>query len=250
MTKQTGLGDQLFIQGVDIGADINSIGSLSTPRATLESTGITKSAFERLYGLTDANGEFVSYFNDAAGQVHPTLKGLPRTDVALMYLRGQGLGNEAFCTVAKQVDYNPQRGDDGSLLFTTSVLGSAYGGDWCDQLTTGKQTHASATNNTAVDLGTGSLAFGFQAYIQVFSLGSGTPTVKLQESSDNGSGDAFTDITGGSFGVVTAGTAARIASTSETLTVERYVRVVTTGTFTDLVFAVGFNRNRALRAVT
>lgn len=250
MAKQSGLGDQLFISGNDIGADINSIGSLSTPRGTLPSTGITKSANERLYGITDGNAEFVSYFNDAAGQVHAALKGLPRTDVHLMYLRGQGLGSEAFCMVGKQVDYNPQRGDDGSLLFTTSALGAAYGADWCDQLTTGKQTDASATNSTSLDLGTGSLAFGFQAYLQVFSLGSGTATVKIQESSDNGSGDAFTDITGGSFTAVTGSTFERIASSSETLTVERYVRVVTTGTFTNLVFAVGFNRNRALRAVT
>ena len=250
MAKQTGLGDQLFIAGVDIGADINSIGNLSTPRNTLPATGITQSANARMFGTTDASGEFVSYFNDAAGQAHPTLKGLPRTDVHLMYLRGTTLGNEAFCCVSKQIDYNPNRGDDGSLLFTTSFQGAAYGADWCDQLTPGKTTHASATNGTSVDLGTGSLAFGFQAYLQVFSLGSGTPTVKLQESSDNGSGDAFTDITGGTFGVVTAGQTTRIASTSETLTDERYVRVVTTGTFTDLVFAVGFNRNRALRAVT
>jgi hypothetical protein len=84
----------------------------------------------------------------------------------------------------------------------------------------------------------------------VFSIGSGTATIKIQESSDDGAGDAFADITGGSFTAVTGRTAERIASSSATLTVERYVRVVTTGVFTNLVFAVGFNRNLAARAVS
>ena len=115
--KQSGLGDQLFISGVDIGADINSIGGLSTPRATLPATGITQSAEARMYGLRDAQAEFTSYFNPAAAQAHPTLKALPRTDVHLMYLRGTALGDESLAMVGKQVDYAPTRGDVGSLLF-------------------------------------------------------------------------------------------------------------------------------------
>lgn len=251
MAKQSGLGDQLYISGRDIGGDINSIGNLSTPRGVLPATGITKSAMERMYGTTDAMGEFVSFFNDATDQEHDALKGLPRTDVHLMYLRGTTRGNEAFATVGKQVNYDATRGDDGSLTFAVQVQGAAYGGDWCRQLTAGKQTDSAAANSASVDLGGGgSKSFGFQAYLQVFSIGSGTATVKIQESSDDGAGDAFADITGGSFTAVTGRTAERIASSSATLTVERYVRVVTTGVFTNLVFAVGFNRNLAARAVS
>lgn len=250
MSKQSGLGDQLFISGYDIGADINTISSLSTPKGMLPGTDITMSGMARIPGKADASGEFVSYFNDATDQEHDALKGLPTADVHLMYLRGAGLGSSGFGVVGKQVNYDAQRPDDGSLLFTTSVQGSAYAGDWGVQLTAGKVTHASAANVTSVDLGTGSVAFGFQAYLQVFSLGSGTATVKIQESSDNGSGDAFADVTGGTFTNVTTRTAERIMSASATLTVERYVRVVTTGTFTNLVFCVLFNRNDGARTVS
>lgn len=246
MAKQTGLGGQLFIAGYDVGGDIASIGSLSTPRTALPSTGITKSANERLYGLTDAQGEFTSYFNDATGQVFDALKGLPTADVHLMYLRGSALGGPAFCTVAKQVGYDPTRGDDGSLTFGTAVMGSAYGGDWGRQLTAGKETDASAGSNTSIDT-TAAASFGFQAYLQVFSIGSGTADIKIEDSADNA---AWADLTDGAFTSVTARTAQRIASSSATATVRRYLRVTTSGVFTNLVFAVVINKNLATRAVS
>ncbi len=249
MAKQSGLGDQLFIGGYDIGADTSAIGGLSTPRATLPGTGITQSGMARLFGTRDGMAEFTTFFNDADDAEHEALRGLPRTDVHLMYLRGATRGNAGIGMVGKQIDYAPTRGDDGSLTFGVSVQANAYGLDWGRQLTAGKQTDASATNSASVDLGTGSLAFGFQAYLQVFSLGSGTPTVKIQTSSDDGGSDAFADLTDGSFGTVSAQTGVRIQSSSATLTVERYVRVVTTGTFTNLAFAVLINRNEGTRAI-
>lgn len=247
--KQSGLGDQLFVEGYDIGADTQSIGGISTPRTVIEMTGITKLAHEREYGKRDGSAEWTSYFNDAADAEHEILKTLPRTNVNVMYLRGQGLGSPAACTLGKQVNYDPTRGEEGDFTFEVNVQSTDYGLDWCEQLTAGKQTDASATNTTGVDFGTGSKSFGFQAYLQVFSIGSGTATVKIQESSDNGVGDTFADVSGGAFAAVTGRTAERIQSVSATLTVERYLRVVTTGTFTNLVFAVAVNRNNALRAI-
>jgi hypothetical protein len=249
MAKETGLGDQLFIGGYDIGADVSTIGSLSTPRETLPATGITKYAHERMFGKRDAMAEFVTYFNKATDQQHLALRGLPRTDTQLMYLHGTTLGNDSFSMTGKQIDYNPTRGDDGSLTFAVSAVGNAFGGDWGKQLTAGKRTDTAATNGTGVDLGTGSLSFGFQAYLQVFSFTGTSVTVKLQESSDNGVGDAWADISGGTFTAATGRTFERIQSVSDTLTVERYVRAVTTGTFSSAVFAVSINRNDALRAI-
>lgn len=245
MSKQSGLGDQLFIGGYDVGADINSIGSLSTPREVLPGTAITHSAMARLFGKRDGQAEFTAYFNDATDQIHSRLKLLPRTDTHLMYLRGQGIGKAALAMPAKQIGYDPTRADDGSLLFGVSLSSNAYGADWCQQLTAGKQTDASAANSTAIDT-LASKAFGFQAYLQVFSIGSGTATVTVEDSADNIS---FAAVTSGAFTAVTALTAERIQSSSDTATVRRYVRVATSGVFTDLVFAVGVNKNDALRAI-
>ncbi len=245
MAKQSGLGDQLFVAGYDIGGDINSISNLSTPRETLPSTGITVSAMERMFGKRDGLAEFTSYWNDADDQVFEALKSLPRTDVHVMYCRGEGIGSEAFCIVGKQIDYNPTRGDDGSLLSSTSIPAAAYGADWSEQLTAGKDTHASGASTTGLDT-TASLAFGWQAHLQVFSLGSGTAEITIEDSANN---TDWLTLSGGEFTDVTARTTQRLASSSATATVRRYLRVTTSGTFTDLVFAVAINKNQALRAL-
>lgn len=248
MAKQTGLGDQLFIGGFDIGGDVSAIGSLSTPRETLPSTGITKSANERLFGKRDGMAEFTTYFNKASGQQHLALRGLPRTDVHVMYLRGTTLGDESIGMVGKQLNYDPTRGDDGSLTFGVYVQANAFGLDWCRQLTAGRRTDTTATNGASIDT-LASAAFGFQAYLQVFSVTGTSVTVTLEDSADNVS---FAAITAGAFTAVTsaaAPTAQRIQSTSDTATVRRYIRAVTSGTFSDAQFAVSVCKNDALRVI-
>lgn len=245
MAKETGLGDQLFIGGYDIGADVSAIGNLSTPRETLPATGITKYAHERLFGKRDATAEFTTYFNKATDQQHLALRGLPTADVQIMYLHGTTLGNDSFSMVGKQLNYDPTRGDDGALTFGVNVSANAYGGDWGNQLTAGKRTDTTATNGTAVDFAAAT-SFGFQAYLQVFSVTGTSVTVTLEDSADNLS---FLPISGGAFTAATTKGAQRIQSSSATGTVRRYVRAVTTGTFSNAVFAVSITKNDALRAI-
>lgn len=253
MAKQSGLGDQLYIGGFDLGADIASIGNLSTPRETLPSTGITQFANARIFGKRDGMAEFSAYFNPSAGQAHSQLKLLPYTDTILTYLRGAGLGNEAFSMNSKQIDYAPTRGDDGSLMCNISLNANSFGADWGNQLTSGVRTDTVATNGTGVDFTTAanptSAAFGFQAYLHVTAFTGTSATIAIQESSDNGVGDAFTAVSGGAFTAVTAPTAQRIQSVSDTLSVERYLRVVTTGTFSNIQFVVVATRNDGLRVL-
>lgn len=251
MSKQTGLGDNLLVSGYDISGDTQSIGNLSTPIATIDLTGIDKSAFERGFGIANAAGEFVAFFNKAADAAHEVLKTLPRANGHLMYLRGTGYGNSAFAAVGKRLDYAGSRGDDGSFTFNVSFNSDGFVGDWGWQLTDGIEVLTAAGDLTGVNLGGGgSKAFGWQAHLQVFSFTGTSATVKLQTSSDDGAVDTYADLTGGSFTTVTGRTWERLQSSSETATVEQYVRVSVAGTFSNLAFAVVFNRNNATRAVS
>ncbi len=246
MPKQSGLGDQLYVGGFDLSGDVGSIGSISGGPALLDMTGINKSAFEREGGVRTGQIEFVSFFNDAVGQAHPVLKALPTTDIIVTYGRGTTLGNPGACEVAKQVNYDPTRGNDGALTLATQALSNGFGVEWGTQLTAGKRTDGSATNGTGVDF-TASSAFGLQAYLQVFAFTGTSVTVKLQESQNDGAGDAYADVTGGAFTAATGVTFQRIA-TSAVLSVERWLRVVTTGTFSNAVFSVVVVRNQTATA--
>lgn len=247
MAKETGLGDNFYIGGRNISGDVGSLDGISSPMAVLEDTGIDKYAIERLGAHQDGNMSGSTFWNVATNQQHDAFKALPRTDVVASYFHGSTLGNPAASMVAKQITYEITRGDDGSLMTKFEGQANSYGLDWGKMLTAGVRSDTTATNGTGVDFGTGSTAFGLQAYLQVFSITGTSVTFTIQESSDNGGGDAFTAVTGGAFTTVLAASAptAERIQTARGQTVERYLRIVTTGTFTQCSFAVMVNRNSA-----
>lgn len=239
MAKQTGLGDQFAIGGYDIGGDIGSLQQISGGPAALEVTGITKSAPERLGGERNGTIAFTSWFNKATGQAHPVLKTLPTTDVIAMYGRGSSIGAPGAACQGVQVDYNPNRAPDGMLSFTTTVQSDGYGLEWGEQLTAWMRTDTSATNGTGYDGGASS-SNGAQFYLQCNSVAGTSVTVKIQDSADNSS---WADLSGAAFTAVLAGavSAQRIAVTG---TVRRYLRAVSSGTFSSATFAVLAVRNQ------
>lgn len=248
MGKQTGLGDNLYVNGYDLSGDIGALSRIAGGPRPLSVTGIDKSAQERIGGLRDAGIEFQAWFNDAAGQGHPVLSALPLTDRIVTYCRGTTIGKPAAGLVARQVNYDPTRSNDGALTIAVQNLGNGYGLEWGNQLTAGKRTDTAATNGTSVDLGSSSPgAFGLQAYLHVFAFSGTDVTIRIQESSDNGVGDAFANVVGGAFTQVTsAPTYERIVTGA--INVERYLRIATstTGGFTSVTFAVMAVRNDTL----
>lgn len=241
MAKQSGLGDALWVHGVDLSGDIGSLGRVGGGPAVLEMTGIDKLAMERVGGVRTGGMEFAAWFNPAIGAAHPTLAALPTADRITTYCRGTALGSAAACLVGKQLNYDPTRAADGALSIGVTAESNGYGLEWGVLRTAGKRTDSGATNGASVDDGAAS-AFGLQAYLHVFEAVGTSVTVKLQQSSDNGVGDAWADVAGGTFAAATGIGAQRI-ETARDLAVERYLRVVTTGVFSAATFGVIVCRN-------
>lgn len=246
MGKQSGLGAAFYIDGYDLSGDIGSLSRINNAKNVLECTGIDKSAMERLHGLGDGGMEFTSYHNDTAGQAVPVLKTMPTTDRIATYLHRLTIGASAAACIAKQIDYAPNRGADGSLTYNTTVESNGFGMEWGNTLTAGKRTDTGATNGAAVDF-EASTNFGLQAYLHVFSFTGTDATVKLQMD-DNSNFTSATDVVGGGFTAVTSGPQAQRIQTARTYTVERYLRVVTTTSagFSSLIFAVVVKKNNSL----
>lgn len=237
MSKQSGLGDRLLIDGYELSGDIGSLSRIGGGPLALEMTGIDKGAPERFGGTLSGAIEFSSWFNDAAGQAHPVLAALPTADRHVMYLRGSGVGSVSAGLYAVQIGYDPTRGQDGSLSMNTSA--QSTGGlplEWGEQLTAGVRTDTTGTNGAALD-GGAATTHGASAYLQVLGVTGTSVTITLQDSADNSS---WANITGGAFTAATGRGAQRIAVAG---TVRRYVRAVSSGTFTSAQFAVSFTRH-------
>ncbi len=238
MAKQSGMGDRLFVSGYDLSGDIGSLSSIHGGMALGDVTGIDKSAFERIGLVRDGGIAFSSFMNDSAGQAHTRLKTLPTDDVLVTYCRGTSIGSPAASMGAKQIDYNGTRANDGMLTYETSAQANGFGLEWGQQLTAGIRTDTTATNGASLDTAA-SASFGAQAYLQVFAVTGTSVTVTIEDSAND---STFAAVAGFAFVAATTIGAQRIAI-ANTATVRRYVRAVTTGTFSNAQFAVQLVKN-------
>ena len=245
MSKQSGLGDNLYVGGFNASGDIGTINKVSGGPAALEVTDITQSGHARIGGMRDGGIDYTAYFDPTVGASHDTFAALPLTDAVVSYLRGTALGSPAASCVAKQLDYPGKLGTDGSFTFDISTLSNGFGVEWGNALTPGQKTDGAPANGASVDMLTVSTAFGWQAYAHVFAVTGTSVTLTLQDSADN---VTFTNLAAGAFNAVTSAVAGTSAAgqrlqSGRTDTVRRFLRVVSSGTFTSATYAVVFVRN-------
>jgi hypothetical protein len=195
------------------------------------------------YGtITLTYGSAPTWTWKAEGAEHDVLSSLPRTDTIASYLRGTTLLNPTACINGKQVNYDPTRDASGNLTVKTEVQGNSYGLEWGKQLTAGLRTDTTATVGTFVDdSGAIGAAFGCQAYLQLVEFIGTSVDVKITHCAT--SGGSYTTLL--DFGAQSAVGSFRQAAANGT-TVNRYLEVTTTGTFSLATFAVGWMRNQAL----
>lgn len=239
--KLTGLGSNFYVGGYDLSGDVNALGNVSTPLATLEVTGINKSAMERLPSLADGNMSFTTIFDLDAGAEQKVLSPMPRTDTIGTFFVGTGIGNAAASINAKEVSYSPTRANDGMLSSVTEIQGNGFGLEWGWQLTAGKRTDTGAAAGTSFDSGAAG-THGCQVYVQVFSFTGTDATIEVESATDS---IFTTPVVEASHVVGTPPEAVRIVGSNSL--VNRYWRAVTTttGGFTSLTFAVMVVINRA-----
>jgi hypothetical protein len=154
VAKQSGLGAEFLCAGYRLSGDVNAIDTIHGGLALLPATDITQSAMARIPGQQDGSMSFTTLMDP--GNAHPVLAALPTTDVLMTaMLPPMAIGSAAACTNAKQVNYDPTRGNDGSLLSKTEGQGNGYGTEWGVLLTPGLRTDTGATNGTGLDQGAG-----------------------------------------------------------------------------------------------
>lgn len=238
MAKTSGIGDNFYVGGYDLSGDVSAIGQLGGGPALLDVTGIKSSANERIGGLRSGDWQFTSFFDAAAGQEHPALSSLPTADKVACYFRGTTLQNPGAAISGKQINYDPTRDATGNLTLAVEIQSDSYGMEWGEMLTAGLRTDTSATAGSFIDDGAGS-SFGGQAYFQVVTITGTSVTIDIQSATTSGGSYTTTGLTSSAFAAV----GAQRVAVANTTTINRYLKVVTTGTFSVATFSVVFVRN-------
>lgn len=238
MAKTSGLDTRIYANGTDLSGDVSALSGVGMSQNLLDVTTLDLSATARLAGLKDGSVSCSAFFDNAAGKGHSvwtSLSGkIPIADQNVLIPLSATIGEPALFLVSKQGTYNVERPSGGPV--SCSVDYSAANGtspDFGELLTGGKVSDSSGTTYTAVDNGASSSS-GIRAMIQAFSLTSGSATCTIQDSAD--------DITYATLGAFTAVTGQTSELLSVSGTVERYVRLLTSGTFSTLVVCVAFIR--------
>mgnify|MGYP001160947558 CR=1 FL=1 len=238
MAKTSGLNVRLYAEGYDLNTDVNSLSGVGYTQELLDTTALATTARTRIIGTNDSSLSVNGWFDAGTDLSHALWTSnsgkKPTADQEVIVALGTSIGDPTVCITAKQATYDISRAP-GSAIATTVEYTEAdgNGAEFGVLLTAAKQTDSSAANTASVDNGASS-AGGLSGFISAMSLASGTATVKIQHSTND---SAWSDLV--SFTAVTGQTAERISVTG---TVNRYIRVATTGTFSNLVFVVSANR--------
>jgi|TARA_Y100000310_G_C20569778_1_gene757409 hypothetical protein len=124
MAKETGIGMSITMDdsggsGRDISNDITNA-DIAIPRTAQDTTGLDKSATERLLGLADFSATLSGVFDDASNMAHDVFKTVASTSVArtlALAISGQTLSNEVFA-----MDYALARATTGDLTFNVPCV--------------------------------------------------------------------------------------------------------------------------------
>lgn len=171
---------------------------------------------------------------------HNGLSVLPRSDTVATYFRGTAVGNVAASVNGKELNYDGTRDNDGNLTLQTEIQANGFGMEWGVMLTPGLRADTAPTAGAFFDNGA-SFAFGAQAYVQLVALIGTNVDIAIQHATT--SGGSYTNLI--DFGSMTTPNQSARGSVSNTTTVNEFLKVTTTGTFTYAQFAVMINVNKA-----
>jgi len=230
---------EFYLGGYDLSGDVAALDNISGPRSTFDVHGINRSAVERVLGRADAEIDFSVFFNDAAGQEHLALRSLPTTDRVVLANISSTLGDPSVFMNAKQINYDWNRGADGSLMGTVQCSGNNAPLEW-GTLLLPAATISSAGNSASENNG-GASSYGLSAVIHCTAFSGSNYTATIQQSSDDGSSDAFATLK--AFTQITAVNASeRVTVTGA---VEQYLRVNHAGSFSSVDVVIATRRGVA-----
>ena len=239
MAKVSGLGVRLYTAGYDLSGDVNVVDSIGYTQEMLDVTTLDLAATARIAGRSDGAMTVNGWFEQTSNATAYTSNSgkLPTADQIVFTQLGTALGDPFAGMTAKEATYVVTHAP-GSALATTATYGSTAGQqvDWGVTMTASKTTNASGTSGTGVD-NAASSASGCVAYLEAMSLTSGTCVVKIQHSTDN---STWADLV--TFTSVTTATVPVAERATASGTVNRYLRVNTSGTFGSIVFVAGVAR--------
>lgn len=197
-------------------------------------TSLADAGPRRVVGNYDATFPFLGLFDGDAGAVDEivhALVGSAGPHYVTLAL-GQSVGDVAYDGLAVLEGKPLSAASGGAQALGINLAGA---GGLSRGVLLGNKTTTGAENLAGVNMGATTLGQRFRAVFRVISFTGTNITLKVQESQNDGGGDAYADISGLTSGALTG---AGVVSVSTTAATEAWKRLAISGTFTSAVIAV------------
>ena len=126
MAKQTGLGDYVAVDDSsgsarDISNDVSGGYGVNISQELLDTTGLDKSARERLTGMSDADVTLTGTFNSASNKSHDVFKTRTTARTVDIRIGGNSSSNPKLAMEMMVASYNISRDTAGTLTWTATL---------------------------------------------------------------------------------------------------------------------------------
>lgn len=233
MAKLAANVTRLYVDEFNLSGEINAY-TLNFKQETIPVTTISDDGPRRVVGNYDHDFDTTGLFDgtdDAYDErVFVDLK--TDEDHYLSTHFGTAEGSPAYLDVLRMIE-QPRSGASGGAVML-NVKGEGSGSRLRGMLLR-SATVSSGGNGTGRNMGATTTPTPFAVHFHLIAFNGTNITIKLQESSDDGSGDAYADIAGLTSGALTAVGVVRVSTTAST---EAWKRVVISGTFTSATVVV------------
>lgn len=236
MAKVANLLTRIYLDEFDF-SGVTHTTSMSIEPQLAVVTSFSDSGPRRVMGSYDHSSDFLGYFEPTANLQDAQLHALT-TDSAdhyLLHLWGDNTRGAIAYEQIVHVSSKPLSASIGEAVLLDAEFVGAGALSRGVLLTDGEDTNTSTGNLTSVDCGTTSTSQTLQAVFRVLALTGSNVTLNVQQSSDNGSSDAFATISGMTSGSLSAIGVVRTTTSAAT---ERYKRINVAGTFDSATFIV------------
>ena len=125
MAKQTGMGDMLQIDDSggtarDISSDVGDYG-INIAQELVETTGLDKSARERITGMSDGDVTLNGFFNAASNKSHDVFKTRTGTRTFDLRVGGNSSSNPKLAMEMQVANYSLTRDNAGALTWSVTL---------------------------------------------------------------------------------------------------------------------------------
>lgn len=235
MAKQPANNSRIYLDEFNLSGSLNGI----TRRVTQEipiASAFSDAGPRRVVGNYDHEHSALGLFDGTAGEIDAIIHSLlDGSDHYLMETFGGGNAGDVCYDAVVALGEKPlsaQLGGVQVLNFDAMGRGPEYRG-----LILGLKTSTGAENLTGVNQGTTTSGQVYAVTFRVISFTGTDITLTVEESSDNGSTDAFATISGLTSGSLSAAGVVRVTTTAATEAYKR-VAITTSGGFSSAAIVV------------